>query len=299
MGLGGILAAPEITTPILFMANRTHIFLTRIGLSVLVLAVFGACSGDDEPEYRELTIYEIYNQATEYLEEDRYRDAAYFFDEVERQHPYSVWATKSKLMADYSHYMNNKYEDAIASLDRFIQIHPGNRDVVYAYYLKALCYYEQISDVERDQDMTEQALVALEDIITRFPESPYARDARLKIDLTRDHLAGKEMAVGRFYLRRQHYLAAINRFRNVIEIYGTTTHAPEALFRMVEAYTALGLVAEARRSAAVLGYNYPGSDWYEDAYVLAGISREERQRQQAELQRAASESDQKPWWRLW
>ncbi len=280
------------------MADRHRTLFCRLGAPLFFAASLAACSGDDEPEYRELTVFEIYNQATEYLEDDRFRDAAWFFDEVERQHPYSVWATKSKLMAAYSHYMNNKYDDAIASLDRFIQVHPGNRDVVYAYYLKALCYYEQISDVERDQDMTQQALIALEDIITRFPESAYARDARLKIDLTRDHLAGKEMTVGRFYLRRQHYLAAVNRFRNVIESYGNTTHAPEALFRMVEAYTALGLRDEARRSAAVLGYNYPGSDWYEDAYTLAGITREERQRQQAEVE-AAVESDERPWWRLW
>ena len=280
------------------MTPRHCTILRQCASAFIIIAGFSACAGDEEPEYRELTVFEIYNQATEYLEDDRFRDAAYFFDEVERQHHYSVWATKSKLMAAYSHYMNNKYDDAIASLDRFIQVHPGNRDVVYAYYLKALCYYEQISDVERDQEMTQDALIALEDIITRFPESSYARDARLKIDLTRDHLAGKEMTVGRFYLRRQHYLAAVNRFRNVISEYGNTTHAPEALFRLVEAYSALGLRDEAKRSAAVLGYNYPGSDWYEDAYRLAGISPEERQRQQAEFQSAA-EGDDEPWWRIW
>lgn len=256
----------------------------------------GACSTDDELEYRELTVYEIYSQATEYLEDGSYRDASLYFDEVERQHPYSVWATKSKLMAAYSHYMNNKYDDAIASLDRFIQVHPGNRDVAYAYYLKSLCYYEQISDVERDQDMTQQALIALEDIITRFPDTVYARDARLKIDLTRDHLAGKEMTVGRFYLKRQHYLAAINRFKSVISEYGNTTHAPEALFRLTEAYTALGLRAEAQNAAAVLGYNYPGSDWYEDAYDLAGVERSVREQRRAN---AEAVEDDKPWWSLW
>lgn len=266
--------------------------------AAVVLAALSACSSDDEIEYRELTVYEIYNQATEYLEEERFRDAALYFDEVERQHPYSVWATKSKLMSAYSHYMNNKYDESIASLDRFIQVHPGNRDVVYAYYLKALCYYEQISDVERDQDMTQSALIALEDVITRFPGTAYARDARLKIDLTRDHLAGKEMAVGRFYLNRDHYLSAINRFKVVVQEYGNTTHAPEALFRLTEAYTALGLRQEARRSAAVLGYNYPGSDWYEDAYILADLDRDaraQREQEQAQLQ----ENSDKPWWQLW
>lgn len=274
------------------MAFRTLI-LRHFALIASAVLVLGACSSDDELEYRELTVYEIYNQATEYLEDGRYRDASLYFDEVERQHPYSVWATKSKLMAAYSHYMNNKYDDAQASLDRFIQVHPGNRDVVYAYYLKALCFYEQISDVQRDQDMTQQALVALEDVITRFPGTAYARDARLKIDLTRDHLAGKEMAVGRFYLQRQHYLAAINRFKSVVEEYGNTTHAPEALFRLTEAYTSLGLVAEAKRAAAVLGYNYPGSDWYEDAYRLAGVDRSVRDQQREAAQ--AAEGD-KPWW---
>ncbi|MFL2771405.1 MAG: outer membrane protein assembly factor BamD [Rhodospirillaceae bacterium] len=280
------------------MAHRHRPPFIRSAFAILALVAVSSCSSDDEPEYRELTVYEIYNQATEYLEEGRYRDASYFFDEVERQHPYSVWATKSKLMAAYSHYMNNKYDDAMASLDRFIQVHPGNIDVVYAYYLKALCFYEQISDVERDQDMTRQALEALQDVINRFPETPYARDARLKIDLTRDHLAGKEMTVGRFYLRRQQYLAAINRFKSVIDNYGDTTHTPESLFRLVEAYTALGLRDEAKRTAAVLGYNYPGSDWYEDAYVFAGISKAERDRQKAEVQ-AIQDSSDKPWWSIW
>jgi outer membrane protein assembly factor BamD len=286
------------------MAIRLSKSCFRVFAAAAAVAVLGACANDDELEYRELTVYEIYSQATEYLEEERYRDAALYFDEVERQHPYSVWATKSKLMSAYSHYMNNKYDDAIASLDRFIQVHPGNRDVVYAYYLKALCYYEQISDVQRDQDMTRDALTALEDVITRFPGTAYARDARLKIDLTRDHLAGKEMAVGRFYLNRQHYLSAINRFKIVVQEYGNTTHAPEALFRLTEAYTALGLRAEAKRAAAVLGYNYPGSIWYEDAYDLAGIDRDDRRRreqQQAEVQAAAqgASGDDKPWWKLW
>lgn len=275
------------------MAFRPSNLRVRITLAACAVFALGACSSDDELEYRELTVFEIYNQATEYLEDGRYRDASLYYDEVERQHPYSVWATKSKLMAAYSHYMNNKYDDATASLDRFIQVHPGNRDVVYAYYLKALCFYEQISDVQRDQDMTQQALIALEDVITRFPGTAYARDARLKIDLTRDHLAGKEMAVGRFYLNRQHYLASINRFKTVVEEYGNTTHAPEALFRLTEAYTSLGLSGEAKRAAAVLGYNYPGSDWYEDAYRLAGVDRNVRE-QRREAAQAAEED--KPWW---
>ncbi|MCB2107048.1 MAG: outer membrane protein assembly factor BamD [Rhodobacteraceae bacterium] len=258
-----------------------------------VAAIFclAACSGDDEIAYKEQTVYEIYSQAVAYLDEGRYRDAAAYFDEVERQHPYSVWATKAKLMSAYSHYQNNKYEDAIAGLDRFIAVHPGNRDIAYAYYLKALCYYEQITDVQRDQEMTRKALDSLQDVVTRFPGSTYARDARLKIDLTRDHLAGTEMTVGRFYLRRKQYLAAINRFKVVVDEYNDTTHVPEALYRITEAYSLLGITDEARKSAAVLGFNYPGSDWYEDAYELVqGRAPKSSTQQQA---------DDKPWYQIW
>ena len=190
------------------------------------------------------------------------------FDEVERQHPYSVWATKAQLMAAYTHYQNSKYDDAIIAADRFIQLHPGNRDVAYAYYLKALSYYEQITDVSRDQRVTERATKALEEVVRRFPDSQYGRDSKLKLDLTRDHLAGKEMEIGRYYLRQGQYLAAINRFRRVVENYQTTTHIPEALHRLTESYLALGVVEEAKQTAAVLGYNYPGSEWYTDSYAL-------------------------------
>jgi outer membrane protein assembly factor BamD len=249
-----------------------------------------ACGSDDEIEYKEQSVFEIYSRAMTYLEDGRYKDAALYFDEVERQHPYSVWATKAKLMSAYSQYQNNKYDDAITGLDRFIAVHPGNRDVAYAYYLKALCYYEQITDVQRDQDMTRKALEALQDVVTRFPDSSYARDATLKIDLTRDHLAGKEMTVGRFYLNRKQYLAAINRFKNVVDQYGDTTHVPEALYRLTEAYTVLGITEEAKKNAAVLGFNYPGTDWYEDAYELV------QGRVQKSVQQEATE---KAWYELW
>ena len=171
-------------------------------------------------------------------------------------------------MSAFSYYSNGQYDDAILAVDRFIQLHPGNRDVGYAYYLKALSYYEQITDVGRDQRNTEQALVSLEEVIRRFPNSGYARDAGLKLDLTRDHLAGKEMEVGRYYHERDNYLAAINRYRNVIENYQTTTHVPEALHRLSEAYVAMGIEPEARANAALLGYNFPGSEWYLDSYEL-------------------------------
>ena len=173
-------------------------------------------------------------------------------------------------MAAYASYSVSDYDEAVIVLDRFISLHPGNKDIAYAYYLRSLCFYERISDVSRDQQATESALAAFEEILRRFPDSKDARDARLKADLARDHLAGKEMEVGRFYLERNHYLAAINRFRRVIDLYQTTTHAAEALHRLVEAYTALGVADEARKAAAVLGHNYPGSDWYLDSYAIAG-----------------------------
>jgi outer membrane protein assembly factor BamD len=197
-----------------------------------------------------------------------YKNAAKEFEEVDRQHPYSVWATKAQIMAAFTYYQSNKYDDAIIALDRFIQLHPGHRDIPYAYYLKALCYYEQISDIGRDQRLTQQALDALAEVVKRFPESPYARDARLKVELAIDHLAGKEMAVGRYYQANSQYIGAINRYRVVIERYQTTTHVPEALHRLVESYLSLGVKSEAQEAAAVLGYNFPGSDWYQDSYYL-------------------------------
>jgi outer membrane protein assembly factor BamD len=232
-----------------------------------VLTLLAACSKDKE-EYVERPVESIYNAAVDHLTNERYQTAAKEFDEVERQHPYSVWATKAQIMAAYSYYQANKYDEAIVGLDRFIQLNPSNRDVGYAYYLKALSYYEQITDVQRDAKLTELALNALDEVVRRFPDSVYARDSRLKIDLTYDHLAGKEMEVGRFYLQRSQYLAAINRFRYVVDKYQTTSHVPEALHRMIECYLSLGLKEEAQRIAAVLGYNYPGSDWYQDSYSL-------------------------------
>lgn len=241
--------------------------LSRAAVLLALVAILGACSKDAE-QYIERPVETIYNTATDHLLAERYAQAAKEFDEVERQHPYSVWATKAQLMSAYANYQANKYDDAIVGLDRFIQLNPSNRDVAYAYYLKGLSYYEQITDVQRDAKLTELALKALDEVVRRFPDSIYARDSRLKIDLTYDHLAGKEMEVGRFYLTRGQYLAALNRFRFVVEKYETTSHVPEALHRMTECYLALGLKEEAQRAAAVLGHNYPGSEWYIDSYSL-------------------------------
>jgi outer membrane protein assembly factor BamD len=239
--------------------------LAALAFAVLLLP---GCSGDDGDGYVERPVEDLYNEAADELQTENYEKAALLFDEVERQHPYSQWATKAQLLAAFSHYQKGNYDEAVIALDRFIQLHPGNRDIAYAYYLKAVCYYEQISDVGRDQKMTEFALQALQDVSARFPESRYARDAKLKIDLTRDHLAGKEMEIGRYYQKRGHYLAAINRFRTVVEQFQTTTHVPEALHRLTESYLALGVYDEAKTAAAVLGHNFPGSSWYLDSYAL-------------------------------
>lgn len=250
------------------MRLRLQIRHARRVLAAAALAILAACGAREKQDYVERPVEQLYNSGVDALAAERYANAARAFDEVERQHPYSAWATKAQLMAAYAHYQNNKYDDAIVAVDRFIQLNPSNRDVGYAYYLKALCFYEQITDVQRDARMTELALRALEEVLRRFPDSAYARDARLKIDLTHDHLAGKEMEVGRFYMGRGQYVGAINRFKTVVDRYQTTSHVPEALHRLVESYSALGLAAEAERTAAVLGHNYPGSEWYLDSHAL-------------------------------
>lgn len=210
----------------------------------------------------------LYNEAADALDKEEYFKASRLFEEVEREYPYSQWATKAQLMAAFSAYKDDRYDEAVLGIERFIELHPGHEDIDYAYYLKALAYYEQISDVARDQAMTEASLNAFDALIKRFPNSQYTRDSKLKRDLTLDHLAGKEMEIGRYYLNRNQLNAAINRFRTVVDKYETTTHVPEALHRLVEAYITLGLRSEAQKIAAVLGHNYPGSRWYEDTFKL-------------------------------
>ena len=210
----------------------------------------------------------LYAAAKERLDRGNTLVAAALFDEVERQHPYSPWARRAQLMSAFSYYVAKDYNKSVQAAQRFLSIHPGNRDAPYAYYLIGLCYYEQISDTDRDQKITLQALQTLNEVVRRYPNTRYAADARVKVDLVNDHLAGKEMQIGRYYEKSGKWLAASLRFRNVIETYQTTSHAPEALFRMVEANLALGVPGEALKYAAVLGANYPGSKWYEKAYKL-------------------------------
>ena len=231
---------------------------------IFCLGLAAACSSTKEAE-KPKTAEELYNQAHNDLDRTAYKKAAETFEKVELEHPYSKWATKAKIMGAYAYYKDQKYDDAILSLDRFIKFHPGNKDIAYAYYLKALCYYEQITGVEKDQENTRLALQALRQVITRFPNTEYAKDASLKLELTYDHLAGKEMEVGRYYLNQENYLSALNRFSVVVNDYQMTSHIEEALHRQVEIYTILGLNKEAGQAFRVLEYNYPKSKWTVDA----------------------------------
>ena len=254
----------------------------RLGTTVSVKALaaacalalgLSACAGNDTDArdkfaYVERPVEALYQEAVDNMERRRFDEAILFFDEVERQHPYSSWARRAMLMSAFVKYEQAQYEDALADIERFLSIHPGNKDAPYAYYLRAMCHYERIRDVERDQDITRNALEALNDVMRRYPNTEYARDARLELDMTYDHLAGKEMEVGRFYLRRNQHVAAINRFNNVVDNFQTTSHTEEALHRLVEAYLELGVLPEAQRHAAILGFNYPGGEWYQDTYRL-------------------------------
>lgn len=259
-----------------FFKSHPPRLLLLIPVLLCVIALSACSSSKNTATPADEPVEVLYNKAAAALDNGNYAEATRYFEEVERQHPYSKWATQAQLMSAYSSYEDQRYDEAVIALDRFIELHPGNESIDYAHYLKALCFYEQISDVARDQFMTEQAVKALDTLITRFPDSKYARDAVLKRDLTYDHLAGKEMEIGRYYLNRGHINAAINRFRTVIEKYQTTTHTAEALHRLVEAYLTLGLGYEATQVAAVLGHNYPGSKWYKSSYEL--LDDESRQR---------------------
>jgi outer membrane protein assembly factor BamD len=248
--------------------RRTSKVLAFAGVCGLALS---ACAGHrDKPVIatQQRPVDVVYNTGADRLDRHQWVDAVAYFHEVERQYPYSEWSRRAILMTAYAHYAGNDYDDAREDADRFISLYPGNPSTAYAYYLKAICYFEQIIDVGRDQAATEQALSALREVVRRYPASQYATDAKLKIDMVNDQLAGKEMAVGRFYLREGDPLAAIGRFKTVIDKYQTTSDTPEALYRLVEAYLTLGLTEEAKRNAAVLGFNYPGDRWYQDAYTL-------------------------------
>ena len=238
--------------------------------AVLPLAACAHGGKKADTAYVARDVSSLYTAAKRTMDSGDYEQAAKLFDEVERQHPYSVWARRAQLMSAFNYYLAEKYQDTINSARRFVTIHPGNAEAPYAQYLIAMSYYQQIPDVNRDQTTTQSASDAFGELVRRYPDTRYAADARLKLDLINDHLAGKEMEVGRFYQRSGQWLAATYRFRSVIDNYQTSSHAPEALERLVECNLALGLPDEARKNAAVLGANYPGSYWYKQSLKLLG-----------------------------
>ncbi len=251
--------------------------VVRRGGVVVLVAVAAltaaACNGGgNRPRlaYEERPVELLYNTGYERLQRQRWSDAVDYFQEVERQHPYSEWSRRAILMQIYAYYQNGNYPESIAASDRFIQLFPGSPSAAYAFYMRATCHFEQIVDVGRDQGQAEQALAGLRDVARRYPGSSYATDATVKIDMVNDQLAGKEMNIGRYYQRANQPLAAIGRYKAVIdnEAFQRTSHTPEALYRLVEVYLTLGLKDEAERNGSVLGFNYPGSPWYAQAYAL-------------------------------
>jgi outer membrane protein assembly factor BamD len=252
----------------------TRLSLCRIAAALMLAAALPACESvgglleDDEPTIEDLSAREIFQRGETQLAEGNEIQAAETFSEIERLYPFSQLAKRAIVMSAFASYEAGDFAAARAAAQRYIDLYPSDEDAAYAQYLIALTYYDNIVDVQRDQAMTENALRELTEVARRYPDTDYARDAELKIDLTRNHLAGKEMAVGRYYLKRGHYTAAINRFRRVVEEYETTSQTPEALHRIVEANLAMGLEREAIAAAAVLGHNFPGSDWYVDSYEL-------------------------------
>ncbi len=250
---------------------RTKRYL--MGIFAALSLMMAGCSNSDNADIdgqADAPVDQLYNDALNTVLAGDVDLAAPKFEEVERQHPYSIWAVRAQIIAAWSFYQSNQYAQAEASLDRFIELYPADPLTEYAYYLKALSYYEQIVDVERDADMTYKALNAFEDVLRRYPDGPYARDSQLKADLARSHLAGKEMAVARFYLNKGHYAAAIKRFAVVVRDYDRTNQVPEALYRMGEAYLSLSLDEEAMRVLQVAEYNYPESVWTERLIEVVG-----------------------------
>ncbi|MGA8293073.1 MAG: outer membrane protein assembly factor BamD [Rhodoplanes sp.] len=236
-----------------------------------VLLIGGACSifSQQEDLAPDIPADRLYNEGVFLLNEKKSMEqAAKKFEEVDRQHPYSEWARKALLMSAYANYEAKKYDDSIAAAKRYISLHPGSPDAAYAYYLVAASNFEQISDVSRDQSRTEKAIASLEEVIRKFPDTEYAAQARQKIEVARDNLAAKEIAIARYYQGKKNFIGAINRFKVVVTQYQTTRHVEEALMRLTECYLALGIVHEAQAAAAVLGHNFPDSTWYRDAYAL-------------------------------
>ena len=257
------------------MPNSNSFFSNVFAVLLSITLFFSACSSNqdmDKLEQIDLPVDSLYNEALDSVYSGNPKEAASLFEEVERQHPYSSWAVKAQIMAAWAYYEANDYPRALSTLERFIELYPAHEDTEYAYYLRALCYYEQIVDVERDAAMTKRSMDAFSELLRRFPDGVYAQDGQLKRDLASSNLAGKEMAVGRFYLRQGYIAAAINRFQNVTKNYQTSNQIPEALYRLTVAYSMMSLNEEAERSIKIAQYNFPNSVWTEKAEALMGIA---------------------------
>jgi outer membrane protein assembly factor BamD len=258
--------------------SRSRALPARLGAVLLLLLPFslGGCSaflnseqrgaGDEDYNANPPPAEQLYAEGLQLMQKGDYDQSVKKFNEIDENYPYSTWSTHAEILAGYSQYRQQDYDAAISSLSRYIALHPTDEEAAYAYYLKALCYYEQIDDVQRDQTATFEAIQTLNDVILRYPDSAYARDARIKLRLAQNRLAGHEMVIGRYYEKQHLYAAAIGRFQNVVQTYGTTTYTAEALERTTECYLDLGLTGAAQRTASVLAYNYPGSSWYQSAY---------------------------------
>jgi len=245
----------------------------RFAGAALMALVLAGCDGGESVErgnlnYENFTAKQIFERGEYDLERNKPKLAAQSFSEVERLYPYSAFAKRAVIMQAFAHHRDRNYAESRAAAQRYIDFYPADEDAAYAQYLLALSYYDQIDEIGRDQKLTFEALQALREVIERYPESEYANSARLKFDLAYDHLASKEMEIGRYYLKRDNFTAAASRFRVVVEDFQTTTHTPEALYRLVESYLSLGLVDEARTAGAILGHNFRGTEWYQDAYAL-------------------------------
>ncbi len=256
-------------------AGRAVRVLVHLVLLLPILAFVPGCStwssifGEKDEVLPDEPADRLYNEGVYLLNEKKsVKDAAKKFEEVDRQHPYSEWARKALIMSAYAYYQAANYEEAITAAKRYIALHPGTPDAAYAMYLVGASYFDQIPDVARDQGRTERAIAALEEVTRKFPNSEYAASARRKIESARDQLAGREMAIGRYYEDRKNFIGAINRFKIVVTQYQTTRHVEEALMRLTECYLSLGIVPEAQTAAAVLGHNFPDSIWYKDAYQM-------------------------------
>ena len=241
--------------------------------AVLVLlggaaALVGCSSKDPLEPFVEIPAEQSYNAGIAYLQQGDYKKATEKFEEVDQQHPYSEWARKSLIMTTYTNYTRGNFTEAITQGKRYLTLYPGSEDAAYAQWMIAQSYFNQMPDITRDQKMTQQAMQAMQELVERYPDSPYAAEGRKRLDIAKDQLAGKEMEVGRYYLTRNQYIGAINRFKVVVQEYQTTRHIEEALERLTEAYYAMGIVDEAQTAAAVLGHNYPDSRWYKNTYKL-------------------------------